>query len=118
MKDEYDNVIPTNTINIEVPKSLFDTHDNRKYVLKPGCYIVYENGIGHVYKERFINYKLLEMIQIILFILLPFMLVVKQIHYMYHITSNELSCLSSFIILIKNSPVQFISTSLHGQENS
>ena len=43
LKDSYNNVVPTNTFDIDVTFADFDTHDNRKYVLKPGCYIVYDN---------------------------------------------------------------------------
>ena len=43
MKDTYGNVSPTNTFDIKLAVNDFDVHDNRKYVLKPGCYIKYNN---------------------------------------------------------------------------
>lgn len=43
LKDIFNNVIPTNTINIFVKKEDFNTNDNRKFVLKPGCYIHYND---------------------------------------------------------------------------
>lgn len=41
MKDDFGNVVPTNTFDVDLSYEDFDTHDNRKYVLKPGCYIQY-----------------------------------------------------------------------------
>lgn len=43
LKDSYNNVIPTNTVNIIVKKEDFDTNDNKKFVLKPGCRIYYND---------------------------------------------------------------------------
>ena len=43
LKDGYNNVIPTNTFDIDCRVEDFDTHDNRKHVLKPGCYVLYDN---------------------------------------------------------------------------
>ncbi len=61
LKDDYDNVVPTNTIDLKIRRSQFTTHDNRKYVLKPGSYIVLEDGIGHVYDKN--DEKLQELIK-------------------------------------------------------
>lgn len=61
LKDVYDNVVPTNTIDIEIRRSQFTTRDNRKYVLKPSSYIVLENGIGHIYDKN--DEKLIEMLK-------------------------------------------------------
>lgn len=53
LKDPFENVIPTNTFNIKVQRDFFDTHDNRKYVLKPGCYIhLQEDGTGLVIQRN------------------------------------------------------------------
>ena len=113
MKDEYDNVIPTNTINIEVPKSLFDTHDNRKYVLKPGCYIVYENGVGHIYKQD--DERLPELLANDtenLIYTVPFMLVVTAdpLYVSYYLALMNYPVYLTFSYINQNSPVQFIST--------
>lgn len=53
LKDPSDNVIPTNTFDIIIQRDFFDTHDNRKYVLKPGCYIkLREDGVGVVVQRN------------------------------------------------------------------
>lgn len=113
MKDEYDNVIPANTINIEVPKSLFDTHDNRKYVLKPGCYIVYENDVGHIYNKND------EALQTLidddtenLIYTVPFTLVVTAdpLYVSYYLTIMNTPSYLTFTYINQEIPVQFIST--------
>lgn len=50
LKDPFGNVVPTNTFDIRIERKMFNTHDNRKYVLKPGCYIILdiETNIGTV----------------------------------------------------------------------
>lgn len=113
MKDEYDNVIPTNTINIEVPKSLFDTNDNRKFVLKPGCYIVQENGIGHVYERD--SSKLQELLKDDtrnLIYTIPFMLVVTAdpLYVSYYLAIMNYPVYLSFDYINQDSQIQFIST--------
>ena len=115
LKDEMDNVIPTNTINIEVPKSLFDTNDNRKYVLKPGCYIVYENGIGHIYKKDSpALQKLLENDTENLIYTIPFMLVVTAdpLYASYYLSIMNYPAYLTFDYINQKSQLQFISTSI------
>ena len=120
MKDEYDNVIPTNTINIEVPKSLYNgdygyaTHDNRKYVLKPGCHIVYENNIGRIYKKDDPRLEELLKNDTENFIYtLPFMLVITAdpLYASYYLPIMNYPVYFTFDHVNENSPVQFISTS-------
>lgn len=113
LKDEYDNVIPTNTIDIEISKSLFDTHDNRKYVLKPGCYIVYENGIGHIYKsENQALQKLMQDDTNNLIYTVPFMLVVTAdpLYVSYYLSIMNYLIYLSFDYINQQSQIQFIST--------
>ena len=113
MKDEYNNVIPTNTINLEVSSKLFDAHDNRKYVLKPGCYIVYENGVGHIYKKD--DEKLLELLEDDtnnFIYTLPFMLVVTAdpLYVSYYLAVMNYPAYLSFDYINQDSEIQFIST--------
>lgn len=115
MKDEHDNVIPTNTINIEVPKSLFNSHYNRKYVLKPGCYIVYENDIGHIYKADDPRLPaLLENDTENLIYTVPFTLVVNAdpLYVSYYLALMNYPVYLTFSYVNQNSPVQFVSTSI------
>lgn len=111
MKDEYENIIPTNTINIEVPYSAFDTHDNRKYVLKPGCCIVYENGIGHVYdKDSDKLQVLLEDDTRNLIYTIPFMLVVtaQPLYVSYYLAIMNYPVYLTFDYINQKSNIQFI----------
>ena len=113
MKDEFNNVIPTNTIDIEVPKSLFDTHDNRKYVLKPGCYIVYENGKGKVYRRDSSELQtLLENDTENLIYTVPFMLVVNAdpLYVSYYLAMMNYPVYLTFDYINQETPIHFIST--------
>ncbi len=113
LKDEYNNVVPTNTINIEIPKSLFDTHDNRKYVLKPGCYIVDENGVGHIYqKDSDKLQKLLQDDTNNFIYTLPFMLVVTAdpLYVSYYLTIMNYPVYLSFDYINQDSQIQYICT--------
>ena len=115
MKDDFGNIIPTNTINVEIPKSLFDTHDNRKYVLKPGCYIVYENGVGHIYKKD--SAKLQELLKNDtdnLIYTIPFMMVVTAdpLYVSYYLAIMNYPVYLTFDYINQNSQIQFISTSI------
>lgn len=115
LKDEYGNVVPTNTINMEIPKSSFDTNDNRKFVLKPGSYIVYENNVGHVYDKD--SSKLQELIKDDthnLIYTVPFMMVVnaEPLYVSYYLAIMNYPAYLSFDYINQNSAVQFISTSI------
>ena len=113
LKDDYDNVIPTNTINIQVSKSEFDTNDNRKYVLKPGCYIVYKNGVGRIYNKD--SKELQEMLKNDtenLIYTIPFMLVVTAdpLYASYYLSIMNYPVYLSFDYINPNAETQFIST--------
>ena len=113
LKDEYDNVIPTNTINIEIPRSRFDTNDNRKFVLKPGAYIVHENENAQVYDPN--SSKLQELIKDDTHNLIyasPFMIVVTAdpLHVSYYLTIMNFPAYLTFEYVNQNSELQFIST--------
>ena len=115
MKDEYENIIPTNTINIEVPYSAFDTHDNRKYVLKPGSCIVYENGIGHVYDSESVALQtMLTDDTNNLIYTIPFMLVVTAdpLYVSYYLSIMNYPAYLTFEYINQNSSIQFISTNV------
>ena len=113
MKDERDNVVPTNTINIEIAKSSFDTHDNRKYVLKPGSYIVYQNNIGRIYQPDDPKLQTLLQDDTVNFIYtVPYMLVVNAdpLYVSYYLTIMNYPAYLTFEYINENSPIQFIST--------
>lgn len=111
MKDEYENIVPTNTISIEVPYSSFDTHENRKYVLKPGCKIVYENGIGHIYNDDSSKLQsLLEDDTRNLIYTIPFMLVVtaQPLYISYYLAVMNYPVYLTFDYINQKSNIQFI----------
>ena len=113
LKDEYDNVVPTNTINLEIPKSLFDTHDNRKYVLKSGSYIVDQYGIGQVLpKDSEALQTLLKDDTNNLIYTIPFMMVVTAdpLYVSYYLPLMNYPVYLSFDYINQNSAMQFIST--------
>ena len=113
MKDEYNNVIPTNTINIELTRSQFETHDNRKYVLKPGCYIVYENGIGHIYQRDSKEIEELSKDDTHnLIYTVPFMMVVNAdpLYVSYYLTIMNYPAYLTFDWINQDSQIQFIGT--------
>lgn len=115
MKDEYDTIIPTNTINVEIPYSKFDTHDNRKYVLKPGCCIVYKNNIGHIYEKD--SPELEELLADDtrnLIYTIPYMMVVtaEPLYVSYYLTIMNYPVYLTFTYINPKSKVQFISSSI------
>lgn len=115
MKNEDNNIIPTNTIDIEIPKSMFDTHDNRKYVIKPGSYIVYENGIGHIYQKD--SSKLQELLKDDtnnLIYSVPFMLVVNAdpLYVSYYLSMMNYPAYLIFDWVNQLSQIQFICTNV------
>src|SRR5699024_5844478 len=117
LKDSYNNVIPTNTFDIDVRTEDFDTHDNRKHVLKPGCWIIYddfENNKTHIVKPRGENIAELEELQandktnfIYTF---PFMLVVKgdTLYVSYYLTLVNTMAQLHFTYVNTNATMQFI----------
>lgn len=122
LKDSYDNVVPTNTFDLIIREKDFDTHDNRKYVLKPGCYIKYNsiddnNSSVYVYDDS--NKQQLEYWQEHdkenFIYTCPFMLVVTgdPLHVSYYLTLVDTMAQLDFSYVNMNSPVQFICTNIH-----
>lgn len=119
LKDSYDNVIPTNTIPLQIRESCFDTHDNRKYVLKPGCYITYDGTIGtvEVYDET--NKNRLDSITANdkdqFLYTTPFMVVVTgdPLTVSYYMPIINESRFLDFTYINTDSVLQFISTNIN-----
>ena len=113
LKDNLDNVIPTNTFDIKVAESEFDTHDNRKYVLKPGCKILLKpDGIGRVISADSEEFALLDNVddKTTFIYTVPFMLVVTgdPLYISYYLTIiNDIKYLE-FTYINMNSVLQFI----------
>lgn len=121
LKDSHDNVIPTNTIDIIVAKSdgEFDSHDNRKYVLKPGCAIGYDDGkYGRILKDKDEIKEFLSDDNPTKFIYtVPFTTVLNDdpLYISYYLTLMNRACCLDFTYINQDSPVQFISTNITWQ---
>ena len=122
LKDQYNNVIPTNTFDIEVKEDDFDTHDNRKYVLKPGCYIKYDdfdNNRGHIIKRTAANSDQLDEWsandKTNFIYTTPFMVVVTgdPLYVSYYLTLVNTQAQLDFTYVNTNATTQFICTNVH-----
>lgn len=115
LKDVYDNVIPTNTIDLIVAKEgEFDTHDNRKYTLKPGCTIGFDGTVGRIITdpdtlEEYLNDTSTKFVYTV-----PFTTVLTDdpLYMSYYMTIMRYASPLSFEIINPNAPVQFISTNV------
>lgn len=124
LKDTYNNVIPTNTVDIIVKKEDFDTHDNRKFVLKPGCRILlndFDNNQAEVIpyndntKDKLEEYEDNDKTNFLY--TSPMMIVVTgdPLYVSYYLTIiNRVSQLE-FTYINPYSIIQFISTSIQWQ---
>lgn len=117
LKDSYDNVVPTNTLNLLISKDNgFDNRDNRKRSLKTGCAIAYSKDqeyatiISRDEADRFIeadpeNHFVYT---------IPFTLVVTDdpLYVSYYLTIMNYPAMLKFSYINELCPVQFISTSV------
>lgn len=124
LKDIYGNVIPTNTFNIKVAKSAFDTNDNRKFVLKPGCYIQLLNGVGTVIKrDDAINGELLDELETNdktnFIYTVPFMLIVTgdPLYVSYYLAVIDDVKYLDFTYINMQSSIQFIAVNIRWKRN-
>ena len=122
LKDAYNNVIPTNTFDIDVRTEDFDTHDNRKHVLKPGCWIVYddfENNKARIVKPTEENLAELEELEANdktnFIYTCPFMLVVTgdPLYVSYYLTLVNTMAQLDFTYVNTNATMQFICTNVY-----
>lgn len=116
LKDAYDNVIPTNTIDLIVAKEgEFDTHDNRKYTLKPGCAIYFDGEIGRVITntEMLDNYIADPKPNTFIYTV-PFttVLTADPLYMSYYMTMMRYTSQLQFTYINQNAPVQFIATNV------
>lgn len=122
LKDGYNNVIPTNTFDIDCRVEDFDTHDNRKHVLKPGCYVLYDNyddNKGRVIKRIDSNADELDRLEAEdktnFLYTCPFMLVVTgdPLYVSYYLTLVNTMNQLDFTYVNTNATIQFICTNVH-----
>lgn len=111
LKDQYSNVIPINTINLEIPLDKFETHGNRKYVIKQGCGIEYDGEVGRVIDvdNDFIDDDKLRYVYTP-----PFMVVVNAdpLYVSYYISLMDSISYLDFTYINQEAVLQFISTNL------
>lgn len=122
LKDSYNNVIPTNTFDIDCRVEDFDTHDNRKHVLKPGCFILYDdfdNNKARIIKPTQDNKDLLAELEASdktnFLYTCPFMLVVTgdPLYVSYYLTLVNIQNQLDFTYVNTNATLQFICTNVH-----
>lgn len=116
LKDDYDNVIPTNTIDIIVAKDgEFDSHENRKYTLNPGCAIGYDGKVGRIITdENEIQEYLSDENPNKFIYTVPFTTVLNDdpLYISYYMTSMNIASCLEFKYINQNAPVQFIATNI------
>ena len=140
MKDSYDNVIPTNTIDLLVYEKQFDTQEDGKYILKPGCIIGLEDYIdnngetkqrGVILKPETVdeNGKIEKNDQVKIdeylndsskfLYTVPLMTAITNnpLHVSYYKTLMKYSALLDFSWINEKAPVQFISTGIVWRRN-
>lgn len=118
LKDSYNNVIPANTLDIEIDRANgFDIVNNRKFILSPGCIIGYNNesNTGFIIKDEEKARKFLEESPNNFVYTTPFMIVVNAdpLYTSYYmIIMNYARCLK-FTYINDLSPIQFITTAIN-----
>ena len=114
LKDSYNNVIPTNTIDLIVAKEgEFDAHDNRKYTLKPGCAILFDGKVGRVMTDQEAIDEYVQTQNPKMFVYtVPFttVLTADPLYMSYYKTIMRYTAPLDFTYINQNAPVQFIST--------
>lgn len=121
MKDNFGNVVPTNTFDIDLADSDFDTHDNRKYVLKPGTFIQYKDidtNRAIVVKRTDENSAKLDELEANdrtnFIYTCPFMMVITAdpLHVSYYLNLVNTMGQTDFTYVNENALVQFICTNV------
>ena len=117
LKDDYNNIVPTNTLNVLVSKEKgFDTHDNRKRTLKTGCAIAYskKQKYGTMLARDKVDEFLAEDPDNHFVYTTPFTVVVTDdpLYVSYYLTIMNYPALLEFSYINELCPIQFICTSI------
>ena len=118
LKDRFNNVVPTNTLNLMVSKDTgFDTHDNRKRALKTGCAIKYSRDMEYaeILDRDQVDAYLAEDPNNHFVYTTPFTVVVTDdpLYVSYYLTIMNYPALTDFTYINELCPVQFICTSVN-----
>lgn len=123
MKDELDNIIPSNTIDITLRRSEFLNNDHGIYTLKPGTCILYnENGRSTVVDPE--SDEIQELInnerdKTTFLYTIPYNINIstKPLYASYYLTVFDHDAYLEFTKINENSPLQFISTFINWSRN-
>lgn len=113
VKDKDDNIIPTNTVNLEIKESEFNNVYDDRCILLPGNIIEYaDKSRGTLLKDRIPGKDSFIYSS-------PFTIVVNKSHLTISYYLNEINrdYDFKFTYINKNSSMQFIGTSLHCYKN-
>ena len=121
LKDQYNNVIPTNTIDIRMTKDQFQTSDNRKYTLLPGTciYLDKETGVGTIINDQERINALINDDKETFIYALPLMMVMTDdpLYMSYYSTIIDYAAYLDFSYINYNAPVQFVAPSITWKRN-
>lgn len=117
-KDQLNNVVPTNTIDILINRDEFAANLNRKYVLKQGCKIYYDGDKGRLLDPNLTEDQVQEMLdndKTTFIYTLPFMLVVNgdPLYVSYYLAIMNENKLLNFSWINPKNTLQFICTSIN-----
>lgn len=118
LKDQYNNVVPTNTLDLMVARDTdFDTHDNRKRSLKTGCAIKYSRDMEYaeiINRDQVADYLAEDPNNHFVYTT-PFTVVVTDdpLYVSYYLTIMNYPALTDFTYINELCPVQFICTSVN-----
>lgn len=117
LKDAYDNVVPTNTLDVLISKENgFDTHDNRKRSLKTGCAIAYskDQEYATIISRESADEFIAQDPERHFVYTTPFTIVVTDdpLYVSYYLTVMNYPAMLKFSYINELCPVQFIATSV------
>ena len=116
LKDKYNNVIPTNTLDIEMEKKQFQTNDNRKYALLPGTCIYYDKTInmGRILTDEKEIKRIMENDKEEFLYGLPFMVVLTDdpLYISYYSTIINYAAYLDFTYINYDAHLQFVAPSI------
>ena len=115
LKDKYDNVIPTNTIDLIINRNEFDAVGNRKYVLKQGSYILFDGEYGHIISRDDPNLEKYLSDENTFIYTVPFMMVLtgEPLYISYYMSILNYTGFLNFTYLNQLSALQFICTTVN-----
>ena len=116
LKDSYNNVIPTNTVDLEMDAEQFQTKDNRKYALLPGTclYLDRESGVCTIISDEERIQELIKDDKETFVYGLPLMVVMTDdpLYISYYSTIIDYSAYLDFKYINYTAPLQFVAPSI------